>query len=108
MDQHPVRLMRGECFEAEPHRILPFRAARYRLQHRQAHDRAVEQCAVFGPDRDQNPSDPRMRRKGVDRMAQHRRAAERQILLWQIAAKPCATASGNDQGAGCGHRVNVW
>src|SRR5437588_5815086 len=48
-----------------------------------------------------------MRRKGVDRMAQHSRAAERQILLWQIAAKPCASAGGNDQGAGCGHRVNV-
>src|SRR5438477_310341 len=37
-----------------------------------------------------------MRRKGVDRMAQHRRAAERQILLWQIAAKPCATAGGTE------------
>jgi hypothetical protein len=48
-----------------------------------------------------------MRRKGVDGVAQHGRAAERQVLLWQGTAEPRATAGGDDQGAGCGHRVNV-
>src|SRR5207237_3858988 len=34
MDQHALRLVRGERFKAEPYRILPLRAARYGRKHR--------------------------------------------------------------------------
>ena len=48
-------------------------------------------------DRDQDARDARMRREGLQAMAQHRLAGERLVLLRQVAAKALTAAGGDDK-----------
>src|SRR3546814_7340106 len=60
---------------------------------------------------DPDPVDGGVAEEGLDGMANHGLAAERQILLWNGAAESCAAAAGDDQGsargAGRGHERGV-
>ena len=103
VDQHARRIMPDERFEPEAHRILPLGSARHRRQQGEAGNGGSKNVVILLADHDLHPADPGMCRERRHGMTQHRRAAEREILLGQRAAEPCAAAGRDDQGVGCGH-----
>ena len=103
MDQHPSWVVRHERFEPEPHRILPFGAARNRRQQAQAGGCRGENRAVLVADHDLHAIDPLVPGESRDCVAQHGACAERQVLLGHGAAKPGAAAGGDDKGKNRAH-----
>src|SRR5215468_3260680 len=58
---------------------------------------------MLGTDDDAHPRNRGMTEKCLDRMAKHRPAGERQVLLWHLATKAGAGAGGDDEGDGVRH-----
>jgi hypothetical protein len=66
-------------------------------------DRPVVQRAVVRMDHHPRRPDPRMVKKGFQAMPQHRYAAQRLILLGNLAAETVPAAGGDDQGHAAAH-----
>ncbi len=98
VDQHIVGAFGDQPLQAVQHRPLPRRATVDRRQQlRDAVGGRVIEIALRRMDRDQDARDARMRREGLQAMAQHRPAGERLVLLREVAAKALTAAGGDDK-----------
>ena len=88
----------GEGLEAVEHRCLPRRSAEHRGRKVEAGDGRIVQQGVVGMDDDLHPGNGGMAHEGLDRVAQHRSAADGAILLRDAIAGADAAAAGDDQG----------
>ena len=98
VDQHIVRLLRRQPFQAVQHRALPRRAAVDRRQQLgNAGGGRVIEIALRRMDRHHDAGDAGMRGEGLQAVAQHGLAGERLVLLREVAAKALTAAGGDDK-----------
>ena len=107
MDQHPIGRQPGEAFETEAHRFAARRATRHRRQQIEPRHRLGVSFPVVLMDHHADRTDAGIGGECGGRMAQHRRAPERQVLFRHLAGEALAASGGNDQGGAKGHRFSI-
>ena len=107
MDQHPLRRVFGQGFEAGCYRALACRAARDGIVKVESIDGSVVVAAPRRIDHHPNAVDARVGGKGCHGPGQQRPAGDLHILFERAGAGTIAMAGSNDQGNGFRHGTCV-
>ncbi len=106
MDENQIGRRRHQALQAVAHRILPLGSAGDRFQQAEPVGSRIVMGAIIGMNDDAHGTDRRMLDQRPHSVPQHRRPAERQILLRQRRAEAHATPGSDDKGDARGHSAS--